>query len=274
MSAWVNPDLTRTGCDGVFWHEDPTLRSQHGVVVAFSERLGGSSSRPYASLNLAAHVGDSPATVDANRAVLLTAMGLGPCASGLTCAEQVHGDGVGFVTQLERGSGGMVDAGRPPVADADALITDLRLTPLMLFFADCVPVVLVAPRPAVAVAHAGWRGALSGIAAKTALALAANAGCSCSDLVAYIGAHIGPCHYQVSDEIMSQFVNVFGTFARAESGGLDLGAVVTSSLIDAGVSSCSIAALGVCTAEAPDRFFSYRAEGGLTGRHGAIGCIL
>jgi copper oxidase (laccase) domain-containing protein len=73
---------------------------------------------------------------------------------------------------------------------------------------------------------------------------------------------------------MSQFVNTFDTVARAESGGLDLGAAVTVSLRSAGVDPCNIAGLGVCTAETTDRFFSYRAEAGLTGRHGALACIL
>jgi len=73
---------------------------------------------------------------------------------------------------------------------------------------------------------------------------------------------------------MSQFVNSFGTFARAESGGLDLDAVVTASLDRAGVTPCNIARLGSCTAETTDRFYSYRAEGGNTGRHSALACIL
>ena len=73
---------------------------------------------------------------------------------------------------------------------------------------------------------------------------------------------------------MSQFCNTFGTVARAVSGGLDLDAVVTASLVDAGVAPCSIARLGTCSAEATDRFFSYRAEDGRTGRHAAFACVL
>jgi copper oxidase (laccase) domain-containing protein len=122
--------------------------------------------------------------------------------------------------------------------------------------------------------HAGWRGALVGIAGKAARELASEAECDTDLLRAYIGPHIGACHYEVGSEIMSQFVNVFGTFARADSGGLDLGSVVAVSLIDAGVDPCNIASLGECTAETTDRFYSYRAEAGLTGRHGALACVL
>jgi copper oxidase (laccase) domain-containing protein len=93
-------------------------------------------------------------------------------------------------------------------------------------------------------------------------------------VMVYIGAHICARHYTVDETLLSQFVNTFGTFARADSGGLDLDAVVSASLISAGVARCNIARLGTCTAEATDRFFSYRAEGGVTGRHAALACIL
>ena len=245
-----------------------------GVVVAFSERGGGVSAPPYDSLNLAAHVGDEPADVDVNRARLLDALGIGELTPRVVTAEQVHGDRVATVTAQLAGSGAFAASGLPPLAAADALVTNVPGVPLMLLFADCVPVVLVAPGPCVAVAHAGWRGALAGIAGKTARVLAAEAGCATDQVSAYIGAHVGSCHYEVGDEIMSQFVNAFGTFARADSGGLDLGRVVAMSLNQAGVDPCAIASLGTCTAETTDRFFSYRAEAGLTGRHCALACVL
>ena len=143
----------------------------------------------------------------------------------------------------------------------------------MLCFADCVPLVLVAPGPAVGVVHAGWRGALASLPGTAVEALAGFAGCSATDVTAYVGAHIGACHYEVDATLVSQFVSAFGTFARAESGCLDLAAVVSASLQSAGVAPCNIARLGTCTAEATDRFFSYRAEGGLTGRHSALAFI-
>ena len=172
------------------------------------------------------------------------------------------------------GAGAWVERGPSAVARTDVLITERAKTPIALCFADCVPVVLVAPRPAVAVVHAGWRGALASLPGRAARELARRSGCEPADITAYVGPHIGACHYEVSDEIMSQFVYTFGTFARAFSGGLDLEAVVSASLDRAGVAPCNIARLGVCTAEATDRFFSYRAEGGMTGRHAALACIL
>jgi copper oxidase (laccase) domain-containing protein len=91
-------------------------------------------------------------------------------------------------------------------------------------------------------------------------------------MLAYIGPHIGPCHYEVDEALLSQFVNTFGTIAAAQ-GRLDLGAVVSESLNGVGVPLSSVCRAGVCTVERTDAFFSYRAEG-LTGRHGALACIL
>jgi len=264
--------LTRVTRDGVAWWTDSALASA-GVVVAFSERIGGVSSGPYASLNLASHVGDDPDHVDENRDRFVWALGLGCHRDRLVTAEQVHGTAIRRVRPPDAGRGAFADGRTPPIEATDALLTCDAEIPLLLMYADCVPVVLVAPGPCVAVAHAGWRGALAGIVGDSVRAIAAAARCRPSALRAYVGAHIGPCHYDVDEGIMSQFVNTFGTVARAESGGLDLGSVVAASLTTAGVDPCSIASLGLCTAETTDRFYSYRAQAGLTGRHGALAFV-
>jgi len=260
--------------DGVSVWTDSQLTDEMGVVVAFSERGGGVSEAPFAGLNLASHVEDDPDAVDTNRSRLLGALGLSLFRDRLTVPEQVHGSAIGVVGDPTAGSGAFAVSGRAPVPATDALVTTLEATPLMLCFADCVPVILVAPGPTVAVVHAGWRGALANLPGTTARAVARIAGGETSQLLAYIGPHIRACHYEVDVKTMSHFVNTFGTLARADSGGLNLEAAVTASLTDAGVATCRIASLGVCTAEATDRFFSYRAEQGLTGRHAALACIL
>ena len=256
-------------------HVDAGLREEHGIVVAFSERTGGRSARPFESLNLASHVGDDPSCVDDNRALLMAALGIEPLRSRLTVPEQVHGVIVREVAGAMPGLGGFAAAGTPPAVPAtDALFTREHDTPLMLCFADCVPIVLVAtgPRPAVAVVHAGWRGALGRIVAEAARRLAASACCETSDLLAYVGPHIGVCHYEVDPELLSQFTDAFGTIAAAQ-GRLDLGVVVSESLNGVGVPFSSQVRSGFCTAERTDAFYSHRAEGP-TGRHGALACIL
>ena len=256
-------------------HSDPELLDRHRVIIAFSERTGGRSPAPFASLDLAAHVGDQPFCVDDNRALLMAALGIEPLRERLTVPEQVHGVVVRECTGAMAGMGAFARAGTPPPVPAtDALLTADPDTPLLLCFADCVPVILVAtgPRRAVAVVHAGWRGALGRIVEEAARRLAARAGCGTAELAAYIGPHVGPCCYEVDAALLSQFVQSFGTIAAAQ-GRLDLGAVVSESLNGVGVPFSSQVRSGLCTAERTDAFFSHRAEG-LTGRHGALACIL
>ncbi len=267
--------LTERTSAGITVLTDERLRAEHGVLVAFSKRAGGFSTGDYAGLNLAAHVGDDAELVDANRTALLASLGIAHDRERLTTAHQVHGTAIGQVGEDEIGAGAFAEEGsRPSVRDADGLMTVASDVPLMLCFADCVPIILVATKPVVAVvvAHAGWRGALAGIAGAAARALAARAGCETADLVAYVGPHIGACHYEVAPELLSQFVHTFGTIAAAQ-GRLDLGAVVSESLNGVGVPISSQCSANVCTAERTDVFFSHRAEGP-TGRHGALACIL
>lgn len=267
--------LVRSEVGGVAVHSDPELLRLHGILVAFSERTGGRSVAPYASLNLAGHVGDDPSRVDDNRAILMAALGIASLRERLTVPEQVHGQVVREVAGATAGMGAFARPGKPPPVPAtDALFTVQSDTPLMLCFADCVPVVLVATGPVrgVAVAHAGWRGALGHLPVEAARRLAAACRCEVSSLSAYIGPHIGACHYEVDETLLSQFVNAFGNIAAAQ-GRLDLGAVVSESLNGVGVPFSSQVRVRACTAERTDTFYSYRTET-LTGRHGALASIL
>jgi len=257
--------------DGVVIHTVPSLFEESGIGIAFSERVGGVSARPYDSLDLAGHVGDVPADVDRNRDLLLESIGIGTLRDRLTTAEQVHGTLVVEATEFLAGSGTSVASGVPPVPGTDGLWTRERGLPLMLMFADCVPVVLARPSvPAVAVVHAGWRGAAEGIVRSAAVVLGALPGAD--DLTAFVGPHIGPCCYEVGPECVSHFDNRFVTITAASSH-LDLGAVVAEDLKRSGVPEGRQWHLGVCTAHNTDRFFSHRADG-QTGRHGALAVIL
>ncbi len=269
------PSLTCVHREGLSFLTDQALEREHGILIAFTQRGGGCSRAPYGSLNLAAHVGDDPVAVDENRARLMQSLDIEGLRSRLTTCEQVHGRTIRFVSGATAGLGAFArHDGPPPVPGTDALVTVETLTPIMLLYADCVPVVLVAtgPRRGAAVVHAGWRGALASLAGKAALKLASEAGCETRDLIAYVGPHIGPCHYEVDAERLSQFIEAFGTIAAAQ-GRLDLGAVVSESLSEVGVPLENVVRAGVCTAERTDEFYSYRAEG-VTGRHCALAVIL
>lgn len=264
LERWVRPG-------GVAVWTDHAL-AKTGIRIAFTERTGGVSRSPYDSLNLAAHVGDDAQAVDANRTLLLESLALGDLRTRLVTAEQVHGERVALVGDTDAGAGAFTQ-GVPPIAGTDALMTAEVALPLLMLYADCVPVVLVAAagRRALCVVHAGWRGALADLPGRAAAELASFAGCDTAELRAYIGPHIGTCCYDVGDEILSQFCNTFDTIGAVD-GRLDLAAAVREGLAREGVRSTRIAEVGSCTRDHTDRFFSYRAAP-VTGRHGALAVI-
>ncbi|MDP3014455.1 MAG: polyphenol oxidase family protein, partial [Candidatus Subteraquimicrobiales bacterium] len=141
------------------------LLKELSVFFAFTTRFGGISPSPYDSLNLAFHVGDNPTNVVKNREILCSTFGLD--LSLVTAPEQIHSDGVKIVDSSLKGRGAY--SANTAIDGADALITDLKRVPLVIFLADCVPVVLVERHAkAVGIVHAGWQGTYKEIALKTA----------------------------------------------------------------------------------------------------------
>ena len=253
--------LERFVIDGVALDTDPAAAAS-GVTFCFTERIGGVSPAPFASLNLGAKGGDDPANVMENRRRVLAALGAADLLDGLIVPNQVHGDTVALV---EEGTAlpDCLESG------ADAVVCTAPGRAVMLLFADCLPVVLVGPG-GFAVAHSGWRGTLAGIAGKTARALAAACRCDPGELTAYIGPHISGEVYEVSSELLASFSERFGVAAQGAPGCLDLAACVRASLAEAGVPAANVVDAGLCTARLTDRFFSHRAEQGRTGRHAAL----
>jgi len=271
----VPPTLERiaAGSNDPVVHTDLELAAKHRIVVAFSERSGGVGRPPYDTLNLAGHVGDDPLAVDENRRRFLDCAGIASLRDRLVTAEQVHGDRVQEIGLADAGRGAFVSRLRPPIPATDALVTAETDIPLMLLYADCVPVVLVSSQPrAVAVVHAGWRGALAGLPGKTAASLARRASVQGSALSAYIGPHIASCCYDVDETLLSHFINKFGTIAAVD-GRLDLDAVVRASLRAEGLEDESVVGCGACTLDQNERFFSYRASE-ITGRHAGLAAIM
>lgn len=259
------PTLTRYQSHGVTLLGDESV--PQGVAFAFTERTGGVSHGCFASLNLGGACGDEPSSVAENRRRALAAMGADAWEGALVNPHQVHGDRVVVVraSSAEEVSAAQADA----AAGADAIVCTANHVPVLLCFADCVPVVLVAPG-GFAVVHSGWRGTIARISAKAARVLAEETGSPVSQILAYVGPHIGREDYEVSPELAERFSAEFGPGVIWGERNLDLGAAVSAALVAEGVPAGSIACCDVSTASATERFFSYRAEHGKCGRHGAV----
>lgn len=259
--------LDRISHDGVTLVEG----ARGPIRFGFTERTGGVSQAPYASLNLGTHVGDDPAAVAENRRRVLAVLGADGLEERLLVPNQVHGDEVAVVASADEEELARV---RALIAEGtDAIVCTAARVPVMLCYADCVPVVLVCDC-GFAVVHSGWKGTYAGIAGKAARLLADAAGVDASQIDAYIGPHILGDEYEVSEELMEQFAERFQSIDAAAGRLLDLSSAIREVLAAAGVSSDRVFDLELSTMRDNDRFFSYRAEHGTCGRHAAVAVML
>ena len=245
------------------------------VKFAFTERTGGVSGAPYASLNLGTHVGDDPTAVAENRRRVLAALGCEDALTSLLVPNQVHGDRVVTVTPKDVATPESLKAIRADIVGptgADAIVCTAPNIPVLLCFADCVPVILTCG-DAFAVVHSGWKGTYARIAAKAATALAVATNRPASDISAYIGPHILGDEYQVSADLFQMFSEQFANIDKNAERMLDLSVCIRQSLEEVGVLSCEIHDPRLSTVRQNDRFYSYRAEQGICGRHAAVACI-
>ncbi len=240
------------------------------VRFAFTERTGGVSEEPYASLNLGTHVGDDAFAVEENRRRVLCALGADTHAHNLLVPNQVHGDTIVAVEQ--NGADYLEDIREQIARGCDAIVCTAPEVPVMLCFADCVPVVLTVPG-GFAIVHSGWKGTFARIAGKTATALCVAVGCGPEEVKAYIGPHILGDEYEVSMELIEKFAASFESVNPSGPRLLDLSSCIEQALIEAGVQPCDMHDLGLSTVRHNDRFYSYRAENGTCGRHAAVGVL-
>lgn len=252
--------VERRAVDGVTFLVAEELE-RRGFFVAYSERIGGVSQPPFDTLNLGYATGDRPEHVRENRGRLVRALGV----ASFAVAKQGHGGNVVRVGDTRAGAG---FGGPPsPLGEADALAVSRPGLAVAVLVADCVPLSLASPEQGVLVAvHAGWRGMAADVVGR---ALAAFEG---SGVLAAIGPCIGPCHYEVGEDVALAVAEGSGAGAVTDRRDgrlfLDLPGTVARVLGAAGVRRIDMA--DVCTACQPDRFFSHRRDAE-TGRQSMVG---
>ena len=238
------------------------------VPHCFTTRLGGVSRGILSSLNIGAHRGDSMENIEKNYAILGNALGFDTKNAVLT--RQMHTD---IIRQVTKADAMGLDHGAYP--ECDGLITNDPGTALVIFTADCTPILLHDPvTGAVGAVHAGWRGTAADIASKAALAMADTFGSDPKNIRAAIGPNIGVCCFETGKEVPEAMVSTYGGAAKAyiSPGGskyyVNLKALNALSLKNAGVTNITISS--ACTACEPDRFWSHRVTKGERGSQGAI----
>ena len=238
------------------------------IPHAFLTRLGGVSEGAFSTLNIAMHRGDSDENVAKNYAILADALNFDP--NDLVLTRQTHSDIVRAVKKTD--ACGLDHHAYP---ECDALITNDRGCTLVVFTADCTPILLWdSVNGAVGAAHAGWRGTAADIVGKTVRAMVKEFGCRAENIRAAIGPNIGACCFETDRDVPDAIIAEFGAEAEAfirktgEKYQVDLKAVNALALRRAGVGNIEIS--GDCTMCQPDRFWSHRLTGTLRGSQGAV----
>lgn len=247
------------------------LRAENlsGAVHCFTTRYGGVSEGVLSSLNLGIHRGDRPENVLENYRILGDAVGFSP--EDLVFTHQTHTAIVRQVGRADRGQGLFA----PVPGDYDGLITDEPGVALIVFSADCTPILLYDPvRHAIGAVHAGWRGTAAGIAANAVRLMGEQFGSDPANIRAAIGPCIGPCCFETGPEVPEAMVSALGAEAenyiapKGEKYYVNLKEMNRLWLERAGVTQVELSC--DCTRCQPLRFWSHRITGDARGSQAAI----
>ena len=235
------------------------------ITQAVFTRQGGVSPHPWDSLNVGGSIGDDITHVRENRIRSFKALGRIP--------ESIHD-----VWQVHSADVIYADEPRPldtQYQKADIMLTDNPQVTLFMRFADCTPILLYDPKKrVVGIVHSGWLGTVRGAAQAAVEAMQERYATNPADVLAAIGPAIGPDHYEVGEDVVSQVRDAFDGQAdsllekHGESIHFDLWRANQILLENAGVKQIENA--GICTACHINDWFSHRAEKGKTGRFGAM----
>lgn len=259
-SEWIIEE--RGGLKLIF---SPLLKTMPELTHAFTTRLGGSSPEPLDSFNLGRHFPSPESKEDAlnNRARLCQVLSVD--ASGLSVPAQIHSASISWINKPDNR------------LEKDGVATSTFEIPILLHYADCVPIIVADPKlKVICVIHAGWRGTAGGIATAAVKLLTQVANSKPSDLIAAIGPAIGSCCYPTGDDVVAKLCQTVsdGQELIVHKDGKphpDLQAFNALQLLEAGVAKIDVCSF--CTCCRKDLFYSHRRDNGQTGRQGALACL-
>jgi hypothetical protein len=245
----------------ITWLKVSQWERYDGLLHGFMGRSGGNSVGPYAGLNVSYRVGDDNQVVSQNVCDVKHLVGIHD--GKIVTMKQMHGD---QIVEIK-------DKALKETGEADGMVTRGAGIHLGVLTADCVPILILAPKhKMVAAVHAGWRGALMGIAAKMVHEFDHRYGVVPEEIEAALGPSIGACCYEVKDDVTGPLREKWGRIADANiqtrdgKSFVDLRKLNCGILKGAGLPSKQLFEIGPCTCCAPDEFFSYRREKKETGR--------
>ena len=241
-----------------------------GIAVphCFTTRLGGVSTGHLSALNIGMHRGDEPENVEENHKILASALGYDVKKTVLS--HQVHSDVVRIVTETD-----CLGLDHHVYSECDGLVTNKAGLALVVFTADCTPILLYDPvTGAVGAVHAGWRGTAMDIAGKAVQAMVHAFGSDPKNIRAAIGPNIGMCCFETDREVPVAMVKTFGAAVEkyirpaGQKYYVNLKEINRHALSRVGVEWIEVS--DACTACQHQRFWSHRITHGARGTQGAI----
>ncbi len=246
------------------------------TVNTFTTRSGGVSRSPFDSLNVSYNVDDKDSCVIENRKIILDILGIDYRC--VVSAQQVHKDKITVVRKEDKGKGAFKYSNG--IAESDALITNISGIPLLMCYADCVPIFILDPiKKAIALIHSGRIGTELELTLKTLFKMKKIFETNPHSCLAAIFPSIGPCCYNLKNQ---EETNNCSSKNKLSSNSkviyeqnkdewyLDLKEANYLQLTKGGVEEKNIFVNEICTADHPEFFFSYRRDMGNTGRMAAI----
>jgi len=233
------------------------------VRHCFTTRVGGVCTGPAESLSFAEGPGCAPSGVLENYRIIGAAAGF--AVENMVKTHQTHTANIRVTGPADRGKGVLWPRG---FADIDGLAADAPGVILTTLHADCAALFFLDPvRKVIALAHAGWRGTLGGIA-RAAIDSMVSLGARPADILAAIGPHIGDCCFEVGADVARAFRDKgFGASVRPAADTfndkfyVDLARVNCDIMMKTGIPPEHIEVCGLCTKCRPDLFFSHRYSG-------------
>lgn len=250
--------------NGIPVMESDKISAKHG----FSTRIGGVSEGIFESLNLGVRLGDDESAVRENYRLLGESMEMP--FDRLVRSRQVHRDDILIATEND-----VYDLYAELPYEADGLVTNVKNLPLMVYTADCIPVIMHDTEGAVAAVHCGWRSTVMNIAGKAIRVMGEQYGTKAENIHAAIGAGISLCCFETGDDVPEGVRRVLGEekYIYPKDNGkymVDLKGVVRELLIRSGVRPENIDVNPECTVCSHDKYWSHRFTKGKRGIQSAV----
>ena len=253
-------------CNDKLYYQSELFLNQTAICHGFTSRLGGVSNGKITGLNLGFRVGDDPNSVLENYKLICHDLNLN--YKSCVLAKQTHTDNIRIVTEDDAGKGLIKES---DIQDTDGLITNIKGIPLIVFTADCVPILLFDPKKEVIAAiHSGWRGTVKEIGGKAVEMMKEHFGSEPKNIIAAIGPSLGECCFEFGKDDADCFPKEYHSKQNNDKVYIDLWAMNKDILISRGVLARNIDISNLCTVCNSDIFYSYRTHRENTGRQSAV----